>query len=75
MVASCYEKLSWNLTRISLLRLKGSVSEPTKPSEREHIQRQDYNDLVNKLSELEGRLEAVIEIEDFDEADILLWPK
>ena len=74
MVASCYEKLSWNLTRISLLRLKGSVSEPTKPSEREHIQRQDYNGLVDKLSELEGRLEAVIEIEDFDEADILLWP-
>lgn len=75
MVASCYEKLSWNLTRTSLLRLKGSVSEPTKPSERELIQRQDYNDLVDKLSELEGRLEAVIEIEDFDEADILLWPK
>ena len=75
MVASCHEKLSWNLTRTSLLRLKGSVSEPTKPSEREHIQRQDYNDLVDKLSELEGRLEAVIEIEDFDEADILLWPK
>ena len=74
MVASCYEKLSWNLTSTSLLRLKGSVSEPTKPSEREHIQRQDYNDLVDKLSELEGRLEAVIEIEDFDEADILLWP-
>lgn len=74
MVASCYEKLSWNLTSTSLLRLKGSVSEPTKPSEREHIQRQDYNDLVDKLSELEGRLEAVIEIEDFDEADILLRP-
>lgn len=72
MVANCCEKLSWNLTSTSLPRFKGSVSEPTKPSEGEHIQRQDDNDLVDKLSELEGRLEAVVEIEDFDEADILL---
>lgn len=73
MVANCCENLSWNLTSTSLPLFKGSVSEPTKPSEGEHIQRlQDYNDLVDKLSELEGRLEAVVEIEDFDEADILL---
>ena len=27
---------------------------------------------MDKLNELEGRLEAVVEVEDFDEADILL---
>ena len=30
-----------------------------------------FEELQDKLSELEGRLEAVVEIEDFDEAHIL----
>ncbi|XP_022785285.1 cingulin-like [Stylophora pistillata] len=55
-----------------IIIVEESVSEPTKSSEGGQRQKQDYDNLVEKLSELEGILEAVVEIEDFDEADILL---
>lgn len=54
-----------------IIIVEESVSEPTKSSEGGQRQKQDYDNLVEKLSELEGRLEAVVEIEDFDEADRL----
>lgn len=33
--------------------------------------RQELDGLVDQLDELEGKLEAVVDMEDFDKADIL----
>lgn len=48
-------------------------SEQQKSSKCEGFEEQteDRTDLLDKLNELEGRLEAVVDVEDFDEADIL----
>jgi len=50
-----------------------AASQPLKSSDDEIFQKQteDYEKLLDKLSELEGRLEAVVQVEDFDEADRL----